>query len=154
MVAESRFLAITVIFILFLMHLCYSGDYSFKNDRAFLYSLSNEKIHAQQEKQEAMLPQNEISDLKIVSFFLIRLYQKFISSQQNNVCVFYPSCSHYGAESIQRFGFFYGVLLTADRMERCNQFAQYYGYRYDPAKNKLIDPVVTFPLDDFYNNKH
>ena len=34
-------------------------------------------------------------------------------------CRFYPSCSHYSAESVRRYGLCKGLRLTAGRLERC-----------------------------------
>ena len=49
---------------------------------------------------------------------LIGVYQKFISPINQSTCQSYPSCSKYGKLSIKKHGF-YGVLLTADRLNRC-----------------------------------
>ena len=39
-----------------------------------------------------------------------------------NTCRFYPSCSHYGFQAIQKHGVFKGSLLAAWRALRCNPF--------------------------------
>lgn len=92
-------------------------------------------------------PENEVSDVRILSRSLIRLYQKFVSSQQHNVCVFTPSCSHFGMESVERFGFVKGVLLTADRLTRCNTFVSQGGYGFDPVTGKFIDSIAIYCTD-------
>ncbi|UCG50383.1 MAG: membrane protein insertion efficiency factor YidD [Candidatus Latescibacterota bacterium] len=57
-----------------------------------------------------------------VAFLLsggIQLYQILLSSQDLPGCNFEPSCSHFGREAVSRFGF-QGVLMTSDRLLRCN----------------------------------
>lgn len=93
-------------------------------------------------QQGPLLPENEVSDTRILSRFLIRVYQTFISSQQHNVCVFTPSCSHFGMEAVERFGFAKGFLLTADRLTRCNNFVAQGGYAFDLPSGKFIDSIA------------
>ncbi|MDD2889910.1 MAG: membrane protein insertion efficiency factor YidD [bacterium] len=78
---------------------------------------------------------------------LIRVYQVVISPRQGEVCNFTPSCSHYGYEAVEKKGIIEGILMTADRLERCNYFAwqykdKYYKTKFDTTRgNKLYDPV-------------
>ncbi|MCF7911336.1 MAG: membrane protein insertion efficiency factor YidD [Candidatus Cloacimonetes bacterium] len=83
---------------------------------------------------------NQSSELKLTILFMIRTYQNYISSQQNSVCTFTPSCSRFGYYSIRKYGFFYGVLMTSDRFLRCHGFSADY-YPYSSAAGKLDDPV-------------
>lgn len=85
----------------------------------------------------------ETSELKLVATGLIRLYQKFISSQDGPSCQFLPSCSHFGMGCIQEYGFLHGVLLTADRLIRCNG-SQSSHYHRDGLTGKYIDPVSDY----------
>ena len=62
----------------------------------------------------------ETSELKFVATGLIRLYQKFVSSQDGSTCNFHPTCSRFGMACIQEYGVLRGILLTADRLLRCN----------------------------------
>jgi putative membrane protein insertion efficiency factor len=93
---------------------------------------------------QPFIASNEQSEFRMVSQVMIRIYQEFISSQQDNVCVFQPSCSHFGQEAIQQYGLAKGVLLIADRLQRCNMFASQYGYGYDQATGRLLDPVLNY----------
>jgi uncharacterized protein len=95
-------------------------------------------------EKKTFLPEHEVSILRMFSCFTISLYQSLISSQQYNVCVFTPSCSHFGMAAVQRFGFLKGVLLTSDRLQRCNLFAPQNGYGFDPVTGKLYDPVESY----------
>ncbi|MBM7660437.1 putative membrane protein insertion efficiency factor [Bacillus mesophilus] len=60
--------------------------------------------------------------LKTVFILIIRFYQKFISPITPPTCRFYPTCSHYGLESIKRFGALKGGWLTIKRLCKCHPF--------------------------------
>ena len=85
----------------------------------------------------------EISELKLVATGLIRLYQKFVSSQDNPTCTFTPSCSRFGMACIQEYGMFRGILLTADRLLRCNGSKSGH-YHKDLRTGKYIDPISNY----------
>ncbi|MES2023460.1 MAG: membrane protein insertion efficiency factor YidD [Patescibacteria group bacterium] len=53
--------------------------------------------------------------LKFVSF-----YQKFISPLKRPSCVFYPTCSEYTKEAIQKYGVLKGSHLGIIRIFRCH----------------------------------
>jgi len=54
----------------------------------------------------------------------IRFYQLMLAPIMLNACKFYPSCSHYAAEAIQRHGARRGFVLAAARLWRCRPFTQ------------------------------
>ena len=87
----------------------------------------------------------ETSELKLAATGLIRLYQKFISSQDSPTCSFSPSCSRFGMACIQEYGVLRGVLLTADRLIRCNG-SQSRHYHKDSVTGKYIDPVSDYAV--------
>lgn len=39
-------------------------------------------------------------------------------------CRFYPSCSHYAKEAIQKFGVWRGGILTISRILRCHPWGE------------------------------
>jgi len=57
-------------------------------------------------------------------FFLsiIRFYQIAISPLKSPTCRFYPTCSHYGLEAVERFGALKGGWLTIKRILKCHPF--------------------------------
>lgn len=58
--------------------------------------------------------------MRRVARFLIRLYQWTLSPLLGPNCRFYPTCSHYALEAIERFGFWRGAWLTLKRIGRCH----------------------------------
>ena len=52
----------------------------------------------------------------------IRFYQVVISPIKPPSCRFYPTCSHYGLEAVQRFGALKGGWLTIKRILKCHPF--------------------------------
>ena len=53
---------------------------------------------------------------------LIRSYQVAVSPLFPPACRYYPSCSVYAIEAIQRHGAIRGTWLTVRRVVRCNPF--------------------------------
>jgi putative membrane protein insertion efficiency factor len=88
-------------------------------------------------------PPYETNPVKIVINAAITVYQKTLSGAQGDVCNFDPSCSHYSQEAFAKYGFFWGSLMTADRLMRCQPGAvNYYGRYYRGIRNnKMYDPV-------------
>jgi putative membrane protein insertion efficiency factor len=60
--------------------------------------------------------------LKKVFISIIRFYQIVISPIKPPSCRFYPTCSHYGLEAVQRFGALKGGWLTVKRILKCHPF--------------------------------
>ncbi len=96
-------------------------------------------------KQRAVVRFNpqESSELKLAATGLIRLYQKFISTQDGPSCNFVPTCSHFGMACVQEYGVIRGIFLTADRLLRCNG-SQSRHYHKDETTGKYIDPVSDY----------
>lgn len=58
--------------------------------------------------------------MRRIPVFLIRIYQWTISPFLGNICRFYPSCSHYGAEAFEKHGVYRGLFLTLKRLLKCH----------------------------------
>ncbi len=71
--------------------------------------------------------------MKRLFIFLIRLYQKYISPLIGPSCRFHPTCSQYGIEAFERFGFFKGFYLTVKRIVKCHPF---HPGGFDPVPEK------------------
>lgn len=53
---------------------------------------------------------------------LIRIYQKFISPLKGQSCRFYPTCSEYTIQALQKYGFFRGSWKSIKRILKCHPF--------------------------------
>jgi putative membrane protein insertion efficiency factor len=62
---------------------------------------------------------------------MIRGYQLFISPLLGSRCRFYPSCSAYAIEAIEKKGLIKGFFLAVWRILRCNPLSR---GGYDPVK--------------------
>ncbi|MHB8155817.1 MAG: membrane protein insertion efficiency factor YidD [Desulfocucumaceae bacterium] len=62
---------------------------------------------------------------------LIKLYRKFISPIKPPTCRFYPTCSQYAIESLERYGIIVGAFKALFRILKCHPF---HPGGYDPVK--------------------
>lgn len=53
---------------------------------------------------------------------LLWAYRRMVSPWLGSCCRFYPSCSQYATEAIERHGAARGVWLAARRLLRCHPF--------------------------------
>ncbi|MFA7418510.1 MAG: membrane protein insertion efficiency factor YidD [Melioribacteraceae bacterium] len=60
--------------------------------------------------------------MKIVFIKLVRIYQKFISPMFPPSCRFYPTCSEYAVQSLEKYGVLIGGAKAIWRILRCNPF--------------------------------
>jgi len=52
----------------------------------------------------------------------IRFYQRFISPIKPPTCRFYPSCSNYTFQAIEKYGALKGTWLGIKRIAKCHPF--------------------------------
>ncbi len=78
---------------------------------------------------------------------LIKFYQKYISKNSNPHCRYTPTCSQYGLECFQKFGFIKAFLLTLFRILRCNPLSK---GGHDPVPLNKYDKCLK-QLSDFIN---
>ena len=72
--------------------------------------------------------------MKKILICLINWYQKHISvwlESKNVKCKYYPTCSEYTKQAIEKYGAFKGSLKGVWRILRCNPFSK---GGYDPLK--------------------
>ncbi|MFZ2864989.1 MAG: membrane protein insertion efficiency factor YidD [Ignavibacteriaceae bacterium] len=73
----------------------------------------------------------EIFRIFAVPFILlIKIYQLFISPLFPSSCRYTPTCSHYTAEALKKYGLFKGGWLGIKRILRCHPWG---GSGYDPV---------------------
>jgi len=63
----------------------------------------------------------------------VRYYQAFLSPFYGASCRFYPSCSHYAYQAIERWGARRGACLALRRLLRCRPFSV---GGYDPVPER------------------
>ncbi len=69
--------------------------------------------------------------MKRILIFFIKIYRKFISPIKKPCCRFYPTCSLYAIEAINKYGVIKGTGKAAWRILRCNPFCK---GGYDPVE--------------------
>ena len=58
--------------------------------------------------------------VRVILTILIRIYQWTISPMLGPACRFYPTCSHYTLEAIERHGALRGTWMGIRRIGRCH----------------------------------
>lgn len=72
--------------------------------------------------------------MKKFFIYLIELYQKYISKfleSKNIRCKFFPTCSEYTKQAIEKYGVIRGCMLGIVRILKCNPFSK---GGFDPLK--------------------
>jgi len=69
--------------------------------------------------------------IKQIVIALILFYQKLLSPLTGSTCRFYPSCSSYMIQAIEKYGLFRGVTLGACRIGKCHPW---HPGGFDPVK--------------------
>lgn len=69
--------------------------------------------------------------MKRLLLAMIRFYRKFISPLKPPSCRFYPTCSAYALEAIEKKGAIRGGFMAIKRILRCHPFSD---GGYDPVK--------------------
>jgi uncharacterized protein len=65
----------------------------------------------------------------------LRAYQRAVSPMLGARCKYYPSCSEYAAQAIERFGILRGLVLAAWRLLRCNPWSH---GGFDPVEDQRV----------------
>ena len=68
--------------------------------------------------------------MKYAVLAVIWVYQKTLSPLLPTSCRFYPSCSHYSQEAVEKYGAVKGVWLGVKRLGRCRPLG---GQGFDPV---------------------
>ena len=68
--------------------------------------------------------------MRSVALGMIRFYKRYISPGLGSNCRFYPSCSEYTYQAIEKYGVLRGSLMGGWRIMRCNPFNK---GGYDPV---------------------
>ena len=69
--------------------------------------------------------------MKKILIKLIRIYRKYISPLKGRgTCIYYPTCSQYAIEALEKYGVVKGTYLAVRRILRCHPFHK---GGYDPV---------------------
>jgi putative membrane protein insertion efficiency factor len=79
------------------------------------------------------------AQIRLFVLKLIKIYQKTLSFDHgifcrlfpNGYCRFYPTCSEYGYQAVEKYGLIKGGLMALWRILRCNPFNK---GGHDPVK--------------------
>jgi len=66
----------------------------------------------------------------LTAVYIIKFYKLFISPLLPASCRYYPTCSEYAVQAINKFGIIRGGYLAIRRIVSCNPFG---GSGYDPV---------------------
>ena len=69
--------------------------------------------------------------MKKIFILGIKLYRKYISPIKRPCCIFYPTCSQYTLEAIEKYGAIKGSIMGIKRILRCHPFNK---GGFDPVK--------------------
>ena len=69
--------------------------------------------------------------MRKIFIFLIKFYQKAISPFLGRRCRFYPTCSEYTKQAVEKYGALKGLYLGLFRILKCHPFHK---GGYDPLK--------------------
>lgn len=114
-----------------------------KEDLDFVIKVNDLKVSKR--KAGDILFSMELSESKLAFKGFIVLYQQLISSQDTSECIFTLSCSNFAISAVNKFGIFHGLLMSSDRLQRCNGL----GIKYYPinAKKGL---AIDYPIENYY----
>jgi len=69
--------------------------------------------------------------MKKIFILGIKFYRKYISPFKRPCCIFYPTCSQYTLEAIEKYGALKGSIMGIRRVLRCHPFNK---GGFDPVK--------------------
>ena len=69
--------------------------------------------------------------MKKILIYLIDFYRKYFSSRHGPSCRFYPTCSQYALEAIEKYGALKGTFIAIRRILKCHPFNK---GGFDPLK--------------------
>jgi putative component of membrane protein insertase Oxa1/YidC/SpoIIIJ protein YidD len=87
-------------------------------------------------------PESSSLDL-LLAEDLLWIYQNTLSGNTGSQCPHYPSCSRYSRIAIDDYGLALGIIMTAERLERCHDDANdkgQYAWKEIDGKTLIWDP--------------
>ncbi len=117
----------------------------FSADSMLLDGYYAKNITYQSVKNNRNLHFRNKTGLKLV----LNLYKEALSEQISASCEFSPSCSSFSWLALDEFGVIKALLLTADRLTRCNGNAQTESFPYLIRSDdiKILDNPVQYRIN-------
>lgn len=78
---------------------------------------------------------------KPFAYKLTTFYQKRISPHDGAKCLYYPTCSEFYKKALSSYGFFWGTVMTVDRLFYREGIRSMKYYQYIAEKERYFDPV-------------
>jgi hypothetical protein len=69
--------------------------------------------------------------MKEILICMVNLYRKLISPLKPPSCRFYPTCSQYTLQALEKYGAMKGIFIAVKRIIKCHPF---HPGGYDPLK--------------------
>lgn len=69
--------------------------------------------------------------MKKILILGVKSYRKYISPLKRPCCIFYPTCSQYTLEAIEKYGALKGSIMGIKRILRCHPYNK---GGFDPVK--------------------
>ena len=138
--------------ILFLVLICFKSEAQVDNDlqiiqnRKFFSEESFNYYHGQQNSQQIMQTGKKnffqkINPVTLVLKGAMFAYQNCLSQQLSKQCPYEITCSNFAKLSIKDFGLIKGLVVSADRILRCNRISilDYFSLDINEETGKIED---------------
>jgi len=141
---------------LFASFICFSCSPAFSQESQFLSDIGQLNIQLMQndkpKQKHSYIYHNEthfIRKINPVGLLLggsLYIYQNIFSRHFSADCLYIPSCSGFSKIAIREEGILKGMLMTIDRVNRCNRIAAQDLRNYDPnpLTSRFDDPVSRY----------
>lgn len=125
---------------IFIISLCLSNVVSCFAQNKSEVELMRKAFTCEETNKTYLSAKNNSNEVQYFFSGLFLFYKTFISSQDGQSCSFTPSCSEYGIAAVKKHGVLVGMVITFDRLARCNGLSPE-KYVVDEKKHLLIDLV-------------
>ena len=65
-----------------------------------------------------------MKQLRQAAVYLIKFYRNYLSCYKLNTCKFFPTCSEYAQNAIEKYGVLRGGIYATGRLLRCSWFTE------------------------------
>ena len=117
-------------------------------DTVFCSAASMQAPPERHHQHVVSLYEPETSVVRLVFLGAIDFYRSTLSPTSGARCGFSPSCSAFGRQAVQEYGPIKGVMMTADRLTRCNFFKGPDQNYFFLPNGLLFDPITSNALSE------